>query len=374
MHWQTLARSPHATIRRAGRFIVAELATPHRTLSTSPRSGGQSEAVRYLLNHQCCEATGHDARFAIITQEGEVSYHETVCAEVALPPDQTAMMQTAANMNYAAIVTKRHGDVEVTAVVTAGVSTNATCAGDPADWHETAEGIVKLPAGTINTMLLINVPATAPALARAVGVMTEGKSAALQRLSVPSCYSKDLATGTGTDQYCVAAPLAGQKPLTSASPHMKFGELIGLATREATLEALRWQNGLEPSYTRGFFHALDRYGLEEPLVFERLEKLLDANDFTLLKRNSKAVFYEPLVGAAAHAIAAVLDRTRHGMLPDTCTRDAIVQQAANLAASLAARPDRWPEYWRRLHDLPDEPTGLVIAAIALGWSEKWRPN
>ena len=155
---------------------------------------------------------------------------------------------------------------------------------------------------------------------------------------------------------------------------MKFGELIGLATRDATLEALRWQNGLEPSYTRGFFHALDSYGLEEPLVFERLEKLLDANDFTLLKRNSKAVFYEPLVGAAAHAIAAVLDRTRHGMLPDTCTRDAIVQQAANLAASLAARPDRWPEYWQRLHDLPDEPTDLVIAAIALGWSEKWRPS
>jgi adenosylcobinamide amidohydrolase len=374
MNWQILARSPHAAIRREGRFIVAELAAPHRAITTSPRNGGQTDHVRYLVNHQCCEATAHDARFAIITQEGEGAYHETVCAELALPPDQTAVMQTAANMNYAALVAKRHGDVEVTAVVTAGVHTNATCAGDPASWHETPEGIVKLPDGTINTILLINMPVTAAALARAVGVMTEAKSAALQRLCVPSCYSTDLATGTGTDQYCVAAPCEGGKPLGSASPHMKFGELIGVAVREATLEALRWQNGLEPSYTRGLFHALGRYGLKEDMAFERLGGLLEASDFALLKRNSKAVFYEPLVGAAAHAIAAVLDRARHGMLSDGCVHDVVVQQAAILAASLAAKPDRWPDYRRRLHEMQYEPIGLVIAAIALGWSEKWRPS
>ena len=32
---------------------------------------------------------------------------------------------------------------------------------------------------------------------------------------------------------------------------MKLGEIIGVAVRRATLEALRWQNGLEASYTRG---------------------------------------------------------------------------------------------------------------------------
>ena len=75
--------------------------------------------------------------------------------------------------------------------------------------------------------------------------MTEGKSAALQRLAVPSCHRADLATGTGTDQFCLAAPAQAATPLTSASPHMKFGEIVGLAVREATMEALRWQNGLE---------------------------------------------------------------------------------------------------------------------------------
>ena len=56
-------------------------------------------------------------------------------------------------------------------------------------------------------MLLINRPLTPGALARAVMTMTEGKTAALQRLAVPSKRHIDLATGTGTDQYCVAAPL-----------------------------------------------------------------------------------------------------------------------------------------------------------------------
>ena len=86
--------------------------------------------------------------------------------------------------------------------------------------------------------------------------MTEGKSAALQRLAVRSLYSGDLATGTGTDQFAIASPLAGPHRLTSASTHVKLGELIGSAVRDATLEALRWQNGLESSYTRTVFSAL----------------------------------------------------------------------------------------------------------------------
>ena len=92
--------------------------------------------------------------------------------------------------------------------MTAGVEGNATAAGEPASWRETEAGIEKVPAyaGTINTMLFINRPLTPAALARVVVTMTEGKSAALQRLAVPSKRHVDLATGTGTDQYCIAVP------------------------------------------------------------------------------------------------------------------------------------------------------------------------
>jgi adenosylcobinamide amidohydrolase len=373
-NWEILARLQHALIRRQGRFIIVDLAVPHRTLSTSTRNGGQTENVRHLVNHQSCEAAGHDARFEFITGQGMEAYHDTVCKEVGLSPENTAVMGTAANMNYAAIVSKRHADLEVVAIVTAGVESNATCAGDPAVWHETPGGFVKLPNGTINTMVLSNTPVTTSALAQAAMMMVEGKTAALRRLAVPSRYSADLATGTGTDQYCIAAPIEGQKPLTTASSHMKFGETIGLAVREATLEALRWQNGLEPSYTRGLVHALGRFGLTEQRLLDGLAKILHPADFELLKKNSKAVIYEPHVGAASHAIAAVLDRARYGILPQSCAHDALAQQAALLATNLAAKPDNWRKYHAQLRATEGDASELVIAAIALGWSDKWRAS
>lgn len=377
MQWEILSTSPTAVIRRAGRFLVAELRVPHRALTTSVKNGGQTESLRYLVNHQSCEGSGHDARSKALHAMGQDVYHDEVCGEIGVPPSDAAVMGTAANMNYAAIVSERDEDVEVTAVVTAGVHTNAVCAGDPAAWRESRDGIVKIPAvaGTINTILLVNTPVHTAALMRLAVTMVEGKTAALQRLAVPSCYSADLATGTGTDQFCLAAPLEGARPLTSASPHMKFGEIAGRAVRTATLEALRWQNGLEPSSTRSLFHALGRYGIRQQTIFDDLAGLLDETELELLRRNANAAFYEPLVGAAAHALAAVLDRARHQTLPASVLPEAIVQQAATLAAALAAKPHQWSEFHARLRSAADaEPKTLVLTAIALGWLEKWRPS
>jgi adenosylcobinamide amidohydrolase len=375
MHWELLDRQTTFDLRRAGRFLVADLKEPHRVLSTSVRHGGQVDYVRHLVNHQSCEGAAHLERHRLITEAGLDAYHDRVCADLALPADQTAVMGTAANMNYAAISTQADGDVTVIAAVTAGVEGNATAAGEPATWRETESGMQKVPAyaGTINTMLLVNWPLTPAALARVVVTMTEGKSAALHRLAVPSKLHVDLATGTGTDQYCVAAPLSGSRMLTSASPHMKLGELVGLAARSATMEALRWQNGLEASYTRGVFHALGRYGVKEATLFEDIAPMLDEANLELLRKNSKAVFYEPLVGAAAHALATVCDRARYGTIPQAVAADAMVQQAAALAANLAAQVHRWAEFRTilREHAGGDVKT-LVLHALALGWSEKWR--
>jgi adenosylcobinamide hydrolase len=377
MTWETLLARPRFLLRRRGRFVVADLVGPHRVLSTSAHHGGQVEDVRALLNHQSCEAAAHHERHRLIVETGVEAYHDRVCAEAGVPADGTAVMGTAANMNYVAISTEADDTLEVTAAVTAGVEGNATCAGDPANWRETAAGFEKVPvyAGTINTMLLVNVPLTVSALARAVVTITEGKSAALQRLAVPSRQSADLATGTGTDQYCIATPVGPGVTFTSTSPHVKLGELIGRATRTATQEALRWQNGLEASYTRGLFHALGRYGITETTFFDEVASCLSEADLELLRKNSRAALYEPLVGAAAHALAAVLDRVRHGALPASVQREAVIQHASTLAASLAARPDRWSEFRSALHGTPaEDPTSLVLKAIALGWSEKWRSS
>lgn len=375
MTWESLLEQTQFRLRRSGRFIVADFHEPHRVLSTSARHGGQVDHLRHLVNHQSCEGTAHSERHKVIAERGQEAYHNSVCAELHLPADAAAVMGTAANMNYAAVVSERDEDVVVTAVVTAGVEGNATSAGEPATWRETSAGIEKALAyaGTINTMLLINLPVTPPALARAIVTMTEGKSAALQRLAVASKRHVDLATGTGTDQYCLAAPIAGGRVLTSASPHMKLGELIGLAARKATVEALRWQNGLEVSYTRGVFHALGRYGVKEATFFDDIAPFLEPAHFELLKKNAKAALYEPLVGAAAHALATTGDRLRYGTIPDSVGLDALTQQAALLAANLAAKPYRWSEFRQQLRSHAGaDLKPLILAALALGWSEKWR--
>ncbi len=189
----------------------------------------------------------------LIKQLGEVGYHHHVCAERGLSPDAVALMGTAANMNYAARVVETHAELRVCAVVTAGVEGNAGCAGDGASWHEEDAGWCHLYEGTINTMVFINWPLTPGAMARAVVTMTEGKSAALRDLAISSRYSQDLATGTGTDQYCIAAPLdktrvpktnAGQHALVPG-PNSGWSEATAAGASQRRLVGPVWQGGMQ---------------------------------------------------------------------------------------------------------------------------------
>ncbi len=372
--WESLKTTKTFEIARCARYIKATLLVPHLVLSTSTKNGGQQRNLRVLVNHQSCEGKDHGERQRLIKELGLERYHDRVCDEMEIDAATAAVMGTAANMNYASIVSLTDRDLAVTAVVTAGVQGNACCAGEPAGWRE--EGGTWLPinplAGTINTMVLINRELCEGALARAAITMTEAKSAALTRLAVGSLYSHDMATGTGTDQYCIGAACTGEAPLTSTSPHVLLGELIGRTVRDATLEALRWQNGMEPSYTRGVFHALGRFGLRETSVYERLADHLDEQTLEMLRQNAKSVFYEPMVSAAAYAFAAVIDRVRYQTLPPSIAKEALRHQGACLAVALAAKPDRWSEFRNALPEPQvEDPTALVLAAIALGWKSKW---
>ncbi len=355
-------------LTREGRLLIARLQTPHQVLSTSACNGGLCNDIRYLVNHQSCEGKGHDVRFTLFKQLGATGYHHHVCAEHNWPPDQVALMGTAANMNYAACVVETHAELRLCAVVTAGVEGNAGCAGDRATWHEADDPH----AGTINIMLFVNWPLSPSAMARAVVTMTEGKSAALRDLAVASRYSRDLATGTGTDQYAIAAPLDSTRtPKTNAGHHAKLGELIGAAVRQATLESLRWQNGLEPSQTRSIVHALKRFGMREECLLVAMGERLSADDFALLQKNLKAAVYEPCVAASAYALAAVWDRVRYGTLSPELAAPVLRQQAAILATALAAKPDAYLSCYEQLRINEDDYLALAYDALALGWRLKW---
>ena len=371
---EAMHRCASFTLWRGGRFLVAEMQAPHRVLSTSAHLGGQQDGLLFLANHQSCEARGDEPRLAAIMRKGPITYHRRTCGEAALDPDRTALMGTAANMACAAHRWSTFEDLRVDAVVTAGVSGNAARAGDPAQWRECDEGWqeVSCSSGTINTILMLNCPVTAAAQARAVVTMTEAKSAALAELAIPSRYSPSIATGTGTDQFCLAAPIdSKRKAKESTSPHSKLGELIGTAVKEAVLEALRWQNGLEASYTRSLFHALGRFGMTEERAMRRLAELLPEDRCSLLEKNRNAVFFDPGAAAAAYAFAAVLDRIAGGTLPAGLAREALRQQAACLACTLAARPEQWAGFRSQLAECPGDPVDLAIFAVALGWKSKW---
>ena len=369
-----LYRGRSFAAHRFGRYLVAELLVPHRVVSTSACGGGQRDDIRFVANHQSCEATDDRERHDFIAGLGPIAYHRTVCGEMGTDPDHTALMGTAANMAYAVHRSAVFDDLRVDVFATGGVTGNAARAGDPAAWTETGDGWQRAAAraGTINTILLLGCPVTPAAHARAVVTMTEAKSAALAELAVPSRYSPTIATGTGTDQFCVGAPLdPGRPPKTSTGPHAKLGEIIGVAVRDAVKEALRWQNGLEASYTRGLFHALGRFGLTEARARERLAELLTAPRYELLDKNRQAVFHDPGASAAAHAFAAVLDRAAFGTLPAGTSGEALRQQAACLACALAARPEQWPAFRAELAGAPDDPVELVLRAVAIGWNAKW---
>ena len=152
---ESFAADDHYCVERRGRFLVTELLGPHRALSTSAWGGGQRQDLRYLVNHQSCEGSGHQARFDLLHRLGEEGYHRQVCAELGLEAEAVALMGTAANMNYAATAAAGHAEVRVRAVVTAGVEGNAGRAGDPALWHEGQYDWAKVnpKSGTINSKL-----------------------------------------------------------------------------------------------------------------------------------------------------------------------------------------------------------------------------
>lgn len=371
---------------RSGRYLAACLKKPHLTLSTSQVNGGQQEHVGYLVNHQSCEGRGHSGRHGDLAHTSREEYHRAACLEAGLPPEATALMGTAAGMQNAAVAVRSFEEVTVWAAVTAGVQGNAGRAGDEAKWHE-GEAVWKplhaLP-GTINTLLLFNWPLLPGALARAVATMTEAKSAVLQELAVASRFSSHLATGTGTDQYCLASPRDPERrPKTWTGKHGKLGEILALAVMDATREALRWQNGLEPSRTRNLPHALGRFVAGEEALRAATLARLGEKERALLEANWLAVIHEPQAAGAAYALAAVQERLAFGVLPPAAASELLVNQAALLACALAARPGEFPRYRALLaaaDPLPAPPAAasgegslltLISRAVALGWSEKW---
>lgn len=378
--------------QRQGRFFVAELKQPHRVISTASINGGEQLDLKFLVNHQSMEANNDRKRFEQQLSQSKAEYHQSIAKQLQLPAAQMALMGTAANIQQLAVSHQHFKQLTVTAFVTAGVKGNAQRAGDPTRWYETADGNKPVPStdidaaapkspldnnGTINILLHINQPLGAGAQNKLAMLATEAKSAALAELAVASRVSPHLATGTGTDQLMIAAPLTGaQPPLHSGSGHLKLGELSGRAVREAVLEALRWQNQLDAANGGNILYILERFGFDSTGLLQQLQTQLAPEDFALLQDNLPALLNDSRAAAAVYAYAELLDRLQYGNLPDTISFEALRDQAAQIAVAVSAKPELWPHFWKQLQlqqplENREAKTHLLVQALALGWQAKW---
>jgi adenosylcobinamide amidohydrolase len=369
-------------LTRDGRVLRVRLSCPHRVLSTCRVNGGLREDLTDLVNHQCSEGVGPPPP----APSDPAGYHGHFCAGAGLPAATTALMSTAANMQCASLSRVEFDDLQVAVAATAGVLGNATRAGDPAFWHEEPDGCRRIaePAttaaapeagqGTIVTLVLINRPCTPACLVQAAAMVTEAKSTAVLDLRMPSLQSPRLATGTGTDQLAIAAPLPlpGDWERHWAGSHTTLGQLLAQATRASVTRCLLLQNGVCAELRRSVCAALGRHGCDEAALRDQARARLDAAGAGQFEQNLLAIIHDPMTASAAYALAEVLDLIDVGVLHVEAIREAILNQAALLAAAVAVAPERFASLRERLRREQElNPARLAALAVVEGFACKW---
>jgi adenosylcobinamide hydrolase len=141
----------------------------------------------------------------------------------------TVGMMTSARMTSFRKVRRAMQGVEITALVTAGLS-NARRSGDPAD-HRAFDD-TGIEPGTINIIILTNATLSPAAQVEAVMIATEAKAAVLQDIGATSPVTGKTATGTGTDAVAVVSGFTPPK-IVFCGKHTLFGEMLASATMEA---------------------------------------------------------------------------------------------------------------------------------------------
>lgn len=372
---------------RRDRALFGKFLRPHMVISTCRAAGGVQMDIEYVLNHQSCEPKNHTRN---LNYRDALGYRETVCSEIDIPPGKCVTMGTAANMNHAAIISRSFRDLEVIAVVTGGVESNAGRAGDPASVFETPDGFeslkppvkAEIKPGTINTMVFISRPLTAGAITRVIMTATEAKSAALQELNINSRYSDSPATGTGTDQIIVAAPEPESESkensyrLSWAGKHSKLGEIIGQAVKAAVKETLAKQNSLTAIGQCSAKIHLERFGCTSESMKVGICNHLSESQASLFVDNFNAVNRDPIVVAGVAALAHLRDKFSWGILPASCWKEIMAATAAQLACSVAGdftKMDRYRDELSHIITQPENSSFLELCwlALAKGYSEKW---
>jgi adenosylcobinamide amidohydrolase len=305
-----------------------------------------------------------------------------LCKSQNLTPEKAACLFTATNMNHAVIKSAKHQGLEVIAVSTGGVETNAVRVGDPASYYETKGQFEMIDAGelsrqgTINTMVFINNELKPGALVATIAVSTEAKTAVMQELCVNSRYSQGLATGTGTDQIGIACRLGGDYRISSADKHSKLGELIGRTVKQSVQETLELHNEYTPQARGKLAVLVERCGMQVDELIAIISSQLPEKHKSVLTQNFEGINRDPLIVAGVAAVVHLWDKANYGILPQSCLTDVFCSYGAQIAAAVSGNYRRIHHYRnclaREIVTTRDNAViELITKSIAMGFGEKW---
>jgi adenosylcobinamide hydrolase len=199
--------------------LVVELAAEHRCLSSAVLGGGVGR-IRTWLNLQ-------------VPPDYSRTDPAAHLAEVAAPlAGPVVGMLTAADVR--AHTRARHAGA--LAVATVGIGQPLAAAG------RRPRAVPRV--GTINLLIVVDVPLTDAGLAGALQTAVEAKAQALADAGVRAVNSGGFATGTATDSLCVAVPDGAT--VSFAGPATAVGAGLAHAVHAAVLEgALAARGGRE---------------------------------------------------------------------------------------------------------------------------------
>jgi len=280
--------------------LIIDFKKPMSLVSTLEGERNGIESVGNHYSSPPCWAIGHKSDLG--------SLRKRVYQVINKSEDTASFLFTGVDMDNLVITREKFKNMEITALVTAGVTSNAIrMSKDQGRFYE---------PGTINIILLPNMKLTSRAMARAVISATEAKIAALMDLDIRSSYSSSLhqATGTGTDNIIVVRGTGIE--IDNAGGHSKLGELIAKAVYQGVRKAICKQNKIIAS--RNIFRRLQErqiniYSLISGLPCDCIQKKSDLAGAVekLLLDNRYASFIESAL--------VISDNYEKGLVKDLST-------------------------------------------------------
>jgi iron complex transport system substrate-binding protein len=322
--------------------LVIRFKRPQDVLSTleGNRSGVRGVGNTYVPMHA---SLGHMVF-------GVEQAQKAIANNLGYTVDKFAGLMTGADMDNLSVQKRTYKDLEVTALVTAGVRGNAL------RMSKDSGGYNK--PGTINIVVLTNRRLSPNAMAWAVVTVTEAKSAALLDLDIRSTYTPwdHRATGTGTDTVIV---VQGEGPAARyAGGHTKIGELIAKAVHAGVTEAISRQNGIKAD--RDLFQRL----AERKLYLEQIAEYYPVKiDKKILVSRLEGLLMTPCYASFIESALAISDDYRKGLIKELTFFD---DMCCSMAVRLSGRSDLTLENIPSTGSLPvvmDRAFGALVAGV-----------